>query len=94
MPEPEVSCYIIGEDKWRTYPSFPPKPARTAEFYLDHDRLAVQPASAITSIYMLNMWLPLAMYALMLVFLLFCDLDKKFDFYVAENAKRQESPNA
>lgn len=53
--------------------------------------LAVQPESAITSIYMLNMWIPLFMYALMLIVLCFCDLDKKFDSYVAENEKRAKA---
>lgn len=56
--------------------------------------LAVQPGSAITSIYWLNIWIPLLMYVLMFVFLAFCKLDKHYDYYVAENAKRQAEEKA
>ncbi len=43
LPDPVIHCYIIGEDKWRSYAKFPPVPKQTLEFYLDGDNLAQMP---------------------------------------------------
>lgn len=45
LPEPMVYCYVIGEDTWRAYPSFPPEPKQVAAFYLDGEFLAGQPGT-------------------------------------------------
>lgn len=43
LPEPAIHCYIIGEDRWRSYTQFPPVPKQLLEYYLDGSRLAPTP---------------------------------------------------
>ncbi len=49
---------------------------------------AVQSQRTINSIYALNIWIPLAMFIIMLLFIAKYDLDDRYEELVAENAKK------